>query len=124
MYAVNWDLIDRFGVSRTALAGQVALVTGGARGIGEGAAATMAALGAQVVIVDKRPLGQDVVDAIKAAGGQAEFILCDLSVVEEVMAMLPKAVDTFGKVDIVLNNALNAPVSAVVATDLADWEQT
>ena len=93
MYAVNWDLVDRLGLDRTALAGQTALVTGGARGIGEGAAMTMAALGARVVIVDKLPTGQDVADAIEASGGQARFIECDLSVVDEVMAMIPQAID-------------------------------
>jgi NAD(P)-dependent dehydrogenase (short-subunit alcohol dehydrogenase family) len=90
MCAVNWDLIDRLGLDRTALAGQTALVTGGARGIGEGVAMTMAAIGAQVVVVDKRPTGQAVVDAIRAAGGQAQFIECDLSVVDELMAMIPR----------------------------------
>ncbi len=124
MYAVNFDLIDRFGLSRTALAGQGALVTGGARGIGEGAAVTMAALGARVAVVDKRPLGQDVADAINAAGGQAKFIQCDLSVVDDVMAMIDKAIDAMGPIDIVLNNALNAPVAPVVGLALADWETT
>jgi len=90
MCAVNWDLIDRLGLDRTALAGQTALVTGGARGIGKGVAMTMAAIGAQVVVVDKRPTGQAVVDAIRAAGGQAQFIECDLSVVDELMAMIPR----------------------------------
>jgi NAD(P)-dependent dehydrogenase (short-subunit alcohol dehydrogenase family) len=66
MYAVNWDLVDTLGISRTAFAGEAALVTGGARGIGEGAAVSMAALGAQVVIVDKRPIPQGVADAINA----------------------------------------------------------
>ncbi len=124
MYAVNWDLVDRLDISRTALAGDTVLVTGGARGIGEAAGVTMAALGAQVVVVDKRAIGQDVADAINAAGGQAKFIECDLGVVDEVMAMIPAAIDAFGKLDIVVNNALNAPFAPVVGLDLADWEET
>jgi len=74
MYAVNWDLVDRLGLARTALAGKTALVTGGARGIGEAAATTMSALGARVVIVDRLPTGQAVADAIDASGGRARFI--------------------------------------------------
>jgi class 3 adenylate cyclase/NAD(P)-dependent dehydrogenase (short-subunit alcohol dehydrogenase family) len=124
MYAVNWDLVDRLGLGRTALAGQTALVTGGARGIGEGAAMTMAALGANVVIVDKRPIGQDVAEAIEAAGGEARFIRCDLSVADEVLAMIPQAEAAFGQIDILVNNALHVTVAPIVALDLADWEET
>jgi NAD(P)-dependent dehydrogenase (short-subunit alcohol dehydrogenase family) len=124
MYAVNWDLVDRLGLGRTALAGQTALVTGGARGIGEGAAMTMAALGANVVIADKRPIGQDVADAIEAAGGRARFIECDLSLVDEVMAMIPQATAAFGQIDILVNNALYVTMAPIVALDLADWEET
>ena len=123
MYAVNWDLVDRLGLDRTALAGQTALVTGGARGIGEGAATTMAALGARVVVVDKLPTGQAVADAIEAAGGQARFIECDLSVVDELMAMIPQAIAAFGQIDILVNNALHATVAPLVALDLAEWER-
>lgn len=124
MYTVNWELIDRLGLERTALAGQTALVTGGSRGIGEGAATTMAAIGAKVVVVDKRPIGQVVVDAIRTAGGQAEFIECDLSVVDELMAMIPRAIAAFGQIDILVNNALYAPMAPLVNLDLADWELT
>jgi len=124
MYAVNWDLIDRLGLERTALVGQTALVTGGARGIGEGVATTMAALGAQLVVVDKRPAGQAVVDAVRAAGGQAEFIECDLSSVDELTAMIPRATTAFGQIDILVNNALHAPMASLVDLDLVEWEKT
>ena len=124
MYAVDWDLVDRLGLGRTALAGRTALVTGGARGIGEAAATTMAALGARVVIVDRLPAGQAVADAIEASGGQARFIACDLSVVDELTAMIPRAIDAFGPIDILVNNALHATVAPLVALDLAEWERT
>ena len=124
MYAVNWDLIDRLGLDRTALVGQTALVTGAARGIGEGAAVTMAALGAQVVVVDKSPAGQSVVDAIRAAGGQAEFIACDISIVDELTAMIPSASAAFGQIDILVNNALYATFKPLISLELAEWEQT
>jgi class 3 adenylate cyclase/NAD(P)-dependent dehydrogenase (short-subunit alcohol dehydrogenase family) len=124
MYAVNWGLIDRLAIARGALAGRTALVTGGARGIGEGAATTLAALGAQVVVVDRLPRGQEVVDAIRAAGGEAEFIRCDLSVVDDVMAMIPRAIEAFGKVDILVNNALHVTVAPILALELDDWDET
>ena len=124
MYAVNWDLVEKLGLDRNALTGRTALVTGGARGIGEGAAMTMAALGAQVVIVDKRPTGQDVAAAIEAASGKARFIACDLSVVDQVSAMIPEATSAFGQIDILVNNALHVTVAPILGLDMADWDET
>jgi class 3 adenylate cyclase/NAD(P)-dependent dehydrogenase (short-subunit alcohol dehydrogenase family) len=124
MYTANWDLIGRFGIARGALAGRTALVTGAARGIGEGVAVTLAALGARVVIVDRLPAGRAVADAILADGGEAEFIACDLGVADQVTAMLPKALAAFGGIDILVNNALHTNVAPVLEVDLAEWEQT
>jgi class 3 adenylate cyclase/NAD(P)-dependent dehydrogenase (short-subunit alcohol dehydrogenase family) len=124
MYIVNWELIDKLGIEHDSMRGETALITGGARGIGEGAAMTIAALGAQVVIVDILPQGQAVADAIQAAGGQATFIQCDLSVVDDLLAMIPRAVSAYGKIDILLNNALHSKSALTIGIELADWEKT
>ncbi|MEP6811980.1 MAG: glucose 1-dehydrogenase [Actinomycetota bacterium] len=86
---------------------RVAIVTGGARGIGGAIAAAFAAEGADVVIADR--LGEDVaapvVRQIEAAGRKALFVSTDVSDEEQVRAMVDRAYDTFGDVDILVNNA-------------------
>ncbi len=124
MFTVNSGLIGRLGIPSQALANRTALVTGGARGIGEAVAATMAALGAQIVIVDILPLGQSVVDAIVKEGGAAHFIQCDLSDVDDLMSMLPRAVSAFGQIDILINDALHSSMSPIVDLSLEEWEKT
>lgn len=124
MYTVNWDFIGKFGIERDALSGKVALVTGAARGIGEATATIMAALGAKIIIVDKLAQGQVVVDAIIENGGQAQFIECDLSDVDQLNAMIPNAVSAFGQVDILVNNALHMSLKPTVAISLEEWEKT
>ena len=68
MYTVNHDLMAKLGLPPRVLAGQTALITGGARGIGEGLAWTLAKVGAQVFIVDVLPDGQEVADQIQKNG--------------------------------------------------------
>ncbi len=124
MFTVNTGLISRLGIPSQSLSGQTALITGAARGIGEGAAATLAALGAQVVIVDILDLGQSVADAIVDNGGQATFIRCDLSDVDDLMSMLPRAVSAFGQIDILINDALHSSIAPIVDLSLEEWEKT
>jgi 3-oxoacyl-[acyl-carrier protein] reductase len=86
---------------------RVAIVTGGARGIGGAIAAAFAAEGADVVIADR--LGEDVaapvVAQIEAAGRKALFVSTDISDADEVQAMVDQAYQEFGAVDILVNNA-------------------
>ena len=97
------------------LEGKVALVTGGGRGLGRGIALAMAAAGARVVVndlgatLDGQPDNQqpaaEVVAAIQAAGGEAIVDGGSVADWKDANRMVEAAVDTFGRIDIVVNNA-------------------
>jgi NAD(P)-dependent dehydrogenase (short-subunit alcohol dehydrogenase family) len=86
------------------LAGKVALVTGGSSGLGRVGAELFAAHGAQVVVADVED-GDDVVEAIAAAGGEATFVRCDVTDDDNVAAAVQHAVETFGGLHVLYNNA-------------------
>lgn len=89
------------------LAGRVALVTGGSRGIGRGICLALAAEGAKAVInyAQNEQAAKDVVEAIEARGGEAIAVKADVSSRDAVMAMVKVALDRFGRIDILVNNA-------------------
>ncbi len=99
----------------TMLQGKVAVVTGSGRGIGRDIALQMAAQGAKIVVNDigasvsgegnDASPGQQVVDEIKAAGGQAALSTDSVSEWNSANRIIQCAVDTFGRIDIVVNNA-------------------
>ena len=86
------------------LAGKVALVTGAASGLGRVGAELFAAEGAQVVIADLSD-GDEAVEAIAAAGGEASFVRCDVTDEQSVEAAVQHAVETFGGLHVLYNNA-------------------
>lgn len=88
------------------LKGKVALITGGASGFGEGMAKLFAAEGAKIVIADLNDnAAAKVVGEIEKAGGKAASVHADVTKRAEVAAMIKAAVDRFGRLDILCNNA-------------------
>ena len=88
------------------LEGKVALVTGGASGIGRATALTFAREGAKLIIADmNEDGGQQTVHMITENGGEAIFVQVDVTQATEVDAMISKAVETYGRLDCAYNNA-------------------
>jgi len=87
--------------------GRVALVTGGASGIGRVTAQVYAREGAKVIVSTDANINgaEETVRLIKGAGGEATFVKCDVSKVKEVEAMVKKTIEIYGSLDYAFNNA-------------------
>ncbi|MEP4377616.1 MAG: SDR family NAD(P)-dependent oxidoreductase [Alphaproteobacteria bacterium] len=89
-----------------ALAGRVALITGASRGVGAAVSKRFAAEGAHVILLARTVGGlEEVDDAIKAAGGQATLVPCDLTEFERIDTLGPALLERFDKLDILVGNA-------------------
>lgn len=89
------------------LAGKIALVTGGSRGLGRGIAEGFAGEGAKVIVnyLRNETAATAAVDAIKKAGSDAIAVRANISDVKDVTDMIGRAVEKFGRIDILVNNA-------------------
>lgn len=106
------------------LAGKVALITGGGTGIGEAAAVALAAAGVKVAITGRRQDRLDaVVAAIAAAGGLAVTIRSDASIEGDAFDAVEKAVQAFGRLDIVVNSAGVNEAGGIQSLDLDGWRK-
>ena len=86
--------------------GKVALITGMGSGLGEGMVAVFARHGAKIVGCDRNGgSGQAVIDRVISGGAEAVFVKCDVSREDEVEAMAAQAVERYGRVDVLVNNA-------------------
>ncbi|MGO8870059.1 MAG: glucose 1-dehydrogenase [Acidimicrobiales bacterium] len=108
------------------LDGKVALVTGGAMGIGRASARIFSREGAAVVVADiDEDGGRRTVELVEADGGRASFVRTDVSVKADVRAMVDHAVTTFGGLDCAHNNAgIAAPLAPLADYPDDGWDRT
>ena len=103
---------------------QVAIVTGAGRNIGEEIAKLFAAEGAKIAVVDMdKARGERIVEAIKAAGGEAEPFTADVSKGADVAALVKAVVGRFGRIDILVNNVAISDNKNIFEITEEDWDR-
>ena len=108
-----------------ALEGKVALVTGGAVGIGRATALAFAREGARVVVADVDARGEETAKALRARGGEALFVKTDVSRSADVAELLRRTLGAFGRLDVAHNNAgVEGPRAALTEVSEEDWDRT
>jgi len=111
---------------RVKLAGKVAIVTGGGRGLGRAIALRFAAEGAALALAGTgAPHLETTAAEITAHGGRALALVTDVANEAAVAAMVAATVQRFGRLDILVNNAgIAGPTAPIVEAPLAEWERT
>ncbi|MEX2236819.1 MAG: SDR family NAD(P)-dependent oxidoreductase [Dehalococcoidia bacterium] len=107
------------------LNGAIAIVTGGARGIGAGIATCLAREGARIAIADLpsvREAAEGTKSQLCALGVEAETFDVDVSSETQVQAMVAAVIERFGRVDILVNNAGVIRIAPVPSMEEADWD--
>jgi NAD(P)-dependent dehydrogenase (short-subunit alcohol dehydrogenase family) len=108
------------------LSNKVAIITGSASGMGQAAAELFAREGASVVVTDiSAEMGEATVRSIRNAGGRAIFVKANVADEDEVKHMVSAAIDAFGRVDVLYNNAGIMPSDDGSVTDLTEaiWDR-
>jgi NAD(P)-dependent dehydrogenase (short-subunit alcohol dehydrogenase family) len=114
------------GIMTRDLEGKIALVTGGTSGIGRDAAVLFAKAGAKVVVAGRREVeGNETVELVRAAGGEALFVKADVSKAPEVETLVKKTVEKFGRLDVAFNNAgIEGVWVPIISQTEEDWDRT
>ena len=103
--------------------GKVAVITGSTGGMGEGIARRLASEGASVVISGRRAEpGERVAEELRQAGSQAAFVRADVSSEDDCIHLIQSAIDHFGRLDILVNNAAITPVEPVGTQSAELWD--
>lgn len=107
------------------LEGQVALITGASRGIGRAIALRMAGAGARVVVSSRKlENAEETAEAIRAAGGEVLAVQAHVGYMDQVEALVARTMETFGRIDIVVNNAATNPhFGPLLSADEGHWDK-
>ena len=121
--------LEYAGIKKGSLKGEVAVVTGAASNIGLGFARAIAWAGAKVVVVDiKDEAGNEAVRIINTENDNADasfFVKCDITKEDEVKALSKAALAKYGKVDILVNNAMNMRLNGpILGSSVSDLDQS
>lgn len=104
--------------------GKVVVITGASSGLGEVAAEYLAYLGAKVVLGARRTARLDeIVSKIRNAGGEAEYLKTDVTVAAEVDALVKKATDSYGRIDVMINNAGLMAIAPIAELKVDEWDR-
>ena len=103
---------------------KVAIVTGGASGIGKAVARAYAETGARVVIADVNPeTGAETAEQLNGSSGECLFLPTDIRKPEQVTSLMKKTVERFGKIDILINNAGVSRFKSLYELTVDDWDE-
>ena len=108
----------------TNITGKVVVITGASSGLGEATARHLSALGARVVLAARRKDKLDaLVSELVAAGGEAVAYQTDVTSQKDVNAMIEGAVDTFGRIDVLINNAGLMAIAPISEGRVEEWDR-
>ena len=104
--------------------GKVVAITGASSGIGEATAIMLASQGAKVVLGARRKDRlEDLVGRINESGGYAVYLVTDIKKRNDLMALVDLAIETFGRLDVMVNNAGISRLSRIDDLQIDDWEE-
>lgn len=115
--------LEDFRFNSKSLSNKVAIITGSGRGIGKDLAIILSKFGVKIVIAELSEDGEKTLAEVEQSGGEGIYIKTDVSSKSSVENMLKKAVETFGQIDILVNNAILCPVKAVKDMSVEEWDR-
>ncbi|MGY5854004.1 MAG: SDR family oxidoreductase, partial [Candidatus Thorarchaeota archaeon] len=107
------------------LENEVAIITGAGSGIGRELARALSFLGATVIIAEMNPVtGKEVQDIIEREEESAQFVETDVSSFDEMKRLVDSVMHQYGRIDILVNNAITVPFGTFMELELQNWNKT